>query len=362
MNIHTVQDWNEYLERCGCCPMPECPTPTIQFEQKTATACGYRFPFYHVSITDADKQRFFRRIVEAARNEIDVVETGFRNFAPTVRLRKNFTTSEQVKEAEKVGGICQKLTVSRHRIGDQEIDETQDDWTYNEKYDGEYYWEPPDNVITQNGGTTYSGTDYPVPVFDENVVLWGTYDYYWLIGNSGTGWIYEPLATRFIFVDLNEPGEVSGLAYAYKAVEYEDEILPAEIDAEVDAMDWVPAGSSSSGKRFNGSFPSDNIYRKARVWFRIPVTHTGSKFWFTYDIVDFPDDGEPSVVSTDNSLEWVGFGTGDQSDPSWLTAKIDLDPPEVPGERRIVNIRYKCYTGALFGSKPQVMGEAYEIP
>jgi hypothetical protein len=102
---------------------------------------------------------------------------------------------------------------------------------------------------------------------------------------------------------------------------------------------------------------------KRRVRIRIPTTHTGSYFKITYDIAEFPGDGEPSFFSQDNVIEWTGPGTGDQDDPSWIAGDwIEIDPPEVPGERRIVNIRYTCYAGTKFGSKPQVMGEALEIP
>lgn len=85
-------------------------------------------------------------------------------------------------------------------------------------------------------------------------------------------------------------------------------------------------------------------------------------FDITYDVAEFPTVGDPSFVSQDNVVEWTGPGTGSSSDPSWLTPWVEIDPPEVPGERRVVNIRYTCYTGTKYGSKPQVMGEALELP
>jgi hypothetical protein len=88
----------------------------------------------------------------------------------------------------------------------------------------------------------------------------------------------------------------------------------------------------------------------------------GSKLTITYDIAEFPDDGDPSFFSQDNVIEWIGPGVGDQFDPSWITDSIQIDPPEVPGQRRVVNIRWTSYTGTKFGSKPRVMGEAFEPP
>jgi hypothetical protein len=96
-----------------------------------------------------------------------------------------------------------------------------------------------------------------------------------------------------------------------------------------------------------------------RFRFRIPITHTGSKFFFTYDIAEFPTAGDPSFVSQDNVAEWTGPGTGIESDPSWLTEWVVIPPPEVAGERRVVNVRYTCYSGAKYGAKPQLVGEAF---
>jgi len=106
-------------------------------------------------------------------------------------------------------------------------------------------------------------------------------------------------------------------------------------------------------------FSVEAFKAKVRFRFRIPITHTGSKFYITYDIVDFPEDGDPSIVSEDNMIEWAGPGTGDQADPSWLTDEVEIIPPTVPGERRVVNVRYTCYSGAKYGAKPQLMGEAF---
>lgn len=168
-----------------------------------------------------------------------------------------------------------------------------------------------------------------------------------------------------------------------------DPITKAEFlsltEAEMEADDWT--ASTSTGDYICSSFLTETwatypynedpctfytvgvttfgavaALRKKRIRFRIPIAHTGSKFYITYDIAEFPTDGDPSFVSQDNTLEWTGPGTGDQSDPSWLTDWVVVPPPEVAGERRVVNIRYTCYSGTKYGAKPQVMGEVLEIP
>lgn len=115
---------------------------------------------------------------------------------------------------------------------------------------------------------------------------------------------------------------------------------------------------------YSDDFEVPAALRKIRFRFRIPNTHLGSKFTITYDVAQFPYDTEidPTFVSQDNVVVWTGPGTGDSSDPSWLTPFVEIEPPEITAECRIVNIRYTCYTGAKYGVKPQVMGEAFEPP
>lgn len=133
----------------------------------------------------------------------------------------------------------------------------------------------------------------------------------------------------------------------------------------------------------------------------------GTYFLITYDIAEFPDgwdavienpDGpEPpfvpdpaapsrSFVAQDLTVEWTGPGTqipvyeNDPEDPpseaelaaqqdaieaaeaTWLTTELPLiQSPEAHGSRRIVNIRYVCRRGTIYGVKPEVTGEALEL-
>jgi hypothetical protein len=123
---------------------------------------------------------------------------------------------------------------------------------------------------------------------------------------------------------------------------------------------WPACGAIVGNVPPTAPFPFATL-RKVRFRFRIPTAHTGSYFKITYDIAEFPEDGDPSFVSEDNVVEWTGPGTGASTDPSWLTPWVEVEPPEVPGQRRIVNIRFTCYHGEKFGVKPQVTGEALEI-
>jgi len=158
---------------------------------------------------------------------------------------------------------------------------------------------------------------------------------------------------------------------------YEDVVTWADFEAEM--LAWITENktegcweTSACAATYAQTPPTTYITagsptitaRPLRFRFRIPSTHTGSKFWITYDVAEFPEDEgiDPSFVSEDNLVEWEGPGTGDSTDPSWLTPWVEIDPPAIPGERRVVNIRFTCYTGTKYGVKPQVTGEAFTPP
>jgi hypothetical protein len=102
---------------------------------------------------------------------------------------------------------------------------------------------------------------------------------------------------------------------------------------------------------------------KARFRWVIPDTWTGSYFKITWDVVFFPDDeSTPTVVALDETWDdWTGPGDPEDAD-AWKSGWYEIDPPEETGETRIVNVRYECYRSTRLGIKPQITGEAYEIP
>lgn len=142
----------------------------------------------------------------------------------------------------------------------------------------------------------------------------------------------------------------------------------------------------------------------ARTQFKIPATwadqitgatvpFTGTYFLITYDVLDEPDGWDDTIDDPeyvppipndppepvpqvpkpgrpsrsfhleDQVREWTGPGTGGSSDPSWIVGDwITLDPPSVPGSRRIVNRRFVCREDWPYGIIPQVSGEAVTLP
>ena len=106
-----------------------------------------------------------------------------------------------------------------------------------------------------------------------------------------------------------------------------------------------------------------------RYRWKIPTDFTGTYFKITWDEVFFPqgydpDDSnspQPSPLNRDLTATWEG--PGDLEDPqSWEASDWrTLNPPDQPGESRVVNVRFQCYRSPDFGNKPQITGEAFDL-
>lgn len=120
--------------------------------------------------------------------------------------------------------------------------------------------------------------------------------------------------------------------------------------------------------------------QRSEVRFQVPATwpdqfsgatvpFTGDYYGITYDVVDTPDGWDapmPTVFRAfhleDQTLEWEGPGSGDQSHASWLTPPIALDPPGPGVTRSVENIRFICQPDSPWGTLPQVIGTAVTLP
>lgn len=202
--------------------------------------------------------------------------------------------------------------------------------------------------------------------------------------NVSIGTIYS-IFSGFSFTDTTTTTYTNGKTYSEWVSETRAAIL-AEVDFEnaycVDDSECSSSYevSAEPTEAPFGTFPLGMTIRSALVQFQIPntwtdqvtgltVPFTGTYFKFTYDVIEEPtgwDDPVPTVfrsfVSEDNVLVWTGPGTGAPSDPSWFTTAIMLDPPTIPGIRRIVNLRLVCRENWFVGVVPQTTGDAVELP
>jgi hypothetical protein len=390
MNIETLADWKARLEMCGCCEMPVCPEPVMVCESMNLSIVlsgGFQDPDYppggdfDLALWQTNKKRTTEYACNLAVDEDTTdgsgggvhtigsgsftavhVETydevwdkgGCSAFSNTVTETYSgdgsFTVEEQVEFA--CGGVWTK----------KKLTFTETVFTY---VGGDANPSPPPAFYaadTWRRDLTEEVFSYLCDggvLVDDGSVVTPTTDFWTypsVITTAAAGVHPDRVITRANIYE--EPVSWSDL---------EAEML-AWITANKAAPCWASTGvckatktASPPGSYLTGGSPIIST-KPLRFRFRIPDTHLGSKFTITYDIGEFPTDGDPSFVSQDNVVEWTGPGSGASSDPSWLTPWVEIDPPEVPGERRIVNIRFSCYTGTKFGSKPQVMGEALDIP
>ena len=305
--IETIQDWNARLGYCGCCPMPVCPTPVV--------VCEAKHKVLFLSSTAAD--------IVYGEDEY-------------LLLIPNFTTP-WVADAE-IETIYRKVTIN---VEDTSI-EIEDDapekestvnctattktivnYTYSTDIYGTRF--ETETTITYTLSESITKEEF-FALIEEGMEA----DTWTVTDESASGY---PCSSMLIDQWVEYPGTISDPCNYFQPYPY--------------GFD-VPAG-----------------LRKIRFRFRIPNTHLGSKFTITYDVAEFPYDVEvdPSFVSEDNVVVWTG--PGDQEDPegdSWLTPWVEIAPPEITAECRIVNIRYTCYSGTKYGVRPQVMGEAFEPP
>lgn len=228
----------------------------------------------------------------------------------------------------------------------------------------------------------------------------GTSGDYTIANNFNYEFNSEDAVTPFYFENTTSPPS----GYDFASITYDGTFTLSEAEAALSAasarIDWDPRRVTTSWASFT-AFLSTNpetstLVSRAtmtfsRFRFLIDAVHKGSYFKITYDIAEFPagwdneiddpdyvppdvepeggfppvpqipdpDAPSPSFVSEDNVVEWSGPGTGSRLDPSWFTPWVEIKPPDVPGQRRVVNIRYTCYRGTKYGVKPQTIGEAF---
>jgi hypothetical protein len=382
MSIETLTDWNERLGYCGCCEMPECPAPVVVCETLTATIqldSAYDDGDVPPGAFDLSLWKVYRslRTSTTSTADYDVDETGSGGFH-TISTGSLTTLKDEEWDSLywKYGGAGDFPTNSTVYSGDGSFTQTEErNYTCAGVTTKELKTQT-DYTITYTGPDDLWLREYRFEDF--------FYDCVPPLAPDGSDVVESSLSQDIVAVHsipVNGVTKVTTFTVSNPFTWAEwlagaEAALPAWIASRKTAGLWAsgsceasyvvtpptsyPSGPNNFYLDYFSAFTNIRVRAKpVRFRFRIPTSHTGSKFYITYDIAEFPEDGDPSFVSEDNVVEWTGPGTGSSSDPSWLTPWVEIDPPEVPGQRRVVNIRYTCYSGTKYGSKPQVMGEAF---
>lgn len=304
--IETAEDYNQRLDYCGCCVIQLCPAPLMVCEAKFGDT--YREDTWDGITYDASGDVYAGDPIEEQAFQPAWTDDGSLEEVPTIYRKLTKTYSESIKD---------------HNVGDPVLP----------------------NTVECTSATVRVSTTYTYGGGKELTTVW-TYT------------LSEPLTKEDLAALALAEAEADDWTPTTLLGAYQCNAVYGIIWATYPVTWTACPYSIPHYSEFGASCSS----RKIRFRFRVPDTHLGSYFKITYDIGEFPGVGDPSFFSEDNVVEWTGPGTGDESDPSWLTPWVEIDPPDEPGQRRVVNIRYTCRHGAKFPALPQVMGEALEIP
>lgn len=386
--IETLAQWNVRLEYCGCCPMPACPAPSLLMESKTGSA------YYSTS---------YAPFTEPAGDPDDDLPTVYRSYTSEAEHHRNgviqsyqtsgnpVTTSVEILTTETYTGLL--LPANRTSTFESNAyDAITQDCTFSSGTGG------------GTGPDRFTNVELPPPECTASTKKYWTLKYEEKTGGvpltlqgcpgpfpSGQDERYADIeGEAFRLITL-----INGLTKAELVTEASNEMEEDDwsgIDSNFLAISWPTIGDigewpdcPATDTRIRGGTVSATI-RRSRFRFRIPATHAGTAFTITYDVLEEPDgwDVMPagparSWVSQDNVVEWIGPGTPvpipaldeegnitnqaaiDEALAIRLTPWVELAAPEVPGQRRIVNIRFTCYSGTKYGRKVQTLGEGVEL-
>lgn len=376
MAIETLEDWNAILGQC-CCEMPSCPVPVMECEYKNGEKelTAYYPIAQPAGISGEDE---IPRLYKSYDTQTDTYLNG-----RAVRF-----SSAMVEETPPYEGWEYKWIGVFTATSEADQSAT---------YSGTHnYYDPPGTCVSEADSTyapTFEGNPY---VESTECSLTETEkNYRWILTYQSGG--VEPNL-------VGCPGPFSGTGdeewwdgyTTHKTVDsVEEPFTKADLRGEAIgelAAEWAAGGGCSASLDFSHGIPlsiprwplsSDHFpdgewpacedspvifgvgvgcyVAEARFKWVIPETWTGSYFKVTWDVAFFPTVGDPVAVSTDNTWEWAG--PGDPEDPeTWKSGHYIIPIPDEPGENRPVNIRFECYRSPAFGNKPQVTGEAVDLP
>ena len=344
--IETLADWNAALT-C-CCDMPSCPVPVKTCRSRSVTACGWLAgagdpfeteTFNYVSTTGEPTDEFaivytkVRVTAEASDRYGFGTEPGYGAdyYDQTQETYYSILWSKSVSEA----GACV-------------LNDPTGSWSASNNYTLSYEGtvaEDYDLQIAYNSSA--SGT----------VEIGGYYGWFWNGGGteystyavSGPGPTYATGRTASSLAGYYE--ETDPLPYWTGAVWTSPRVNGTLVISYEDPFDFIiPPDAAWTGM---SCASSRDLWVARESGFRWDITgHTGEWFKITWDVVFFPDVGDPVSVLTDETWEWTG---GDM-----LSDWYEIPVPTTPGESRVVNIRYSCYRSP-YGTPVETTGEGVDL-
>lgn len=398
MGIETLDDWNERLAMCGCCEMPTCPVPDREC-QSLARSDTY-FGFAPVAEPGGDPVEKIPKLFATKDFPSWSEETGtiwtYDSGPGTPPYTAELSQTVTVDWSTETGVLVDNTTASHTGNGTDGVS------CYPLSGDGyfhpvsptfgspvvttdcaeDHYTETETSTAT-NGSGPFPLTGCPGPFSYSSSEAWD------LTHRDHSGIKLTSPKTEASFL-----AEITADLPAWPTTpEGANCAATAQCDWPLigDAAPWPPCAAKDP--------PSFNVLgtvRKVRFRWAIPTSWTGSYFLVTWDIIDEPEGWDRTIndpaaeipdplpegvteeewwadhqvpdpaapdrtfLLEDQTWEWAG--PGNPSDAStWRSPWFEIPPPELPGERRVVNVRFICYRSP-YGEKPQVSGEAVTLP
>lgn len=348
--------------------MPECPEPTIIRERQYFAIVTQGYSSFSDSEFDLSKWRIalterWTTTLSALPTEIDPSNTYKREFSGSGSIiydtsyeahHKQYTCDGIIGDGYDSfysgGGTYTINDYGRSRDTDPWVDYTTSSSTWI-CIDGDLI--PGSNPPAYYVGIWRQNYTYTDHRNSSNNTSWSSIESYSSAAAPKTGFSSNSVKSY-----EDETGWTSWLAQAFALTDPDDCWIPAET--------WEEAEANVSPPTSYGDMGSLNR-RKIRLRFRIPPTHKGSHFKLSWDEYFFPTDydsensnsPQPVAINIDKTAVWEGPGDP-EDDESWLTDWELIESPDEAGEVRVVNLRYTCYSGSVYGAKPQTLGEAYE--
>lgn len=375
MKIETLEDWNNVIVGCGCCAMPECPTPVKECKSIFASVAvaGFFKP------SDTNWTVYKKYSVKS-----DLSENTTEDYVDYTASSHEYFFFE--KETNFSGSLNNGASECKVWSGDTvetcDTSGTSTFTSYKSEWNGSAFVRGDVLFTSTTNRTNLTGTTIPDTDPPETYPVCSWKDV------SVTNYIDDDDGDDFTNTEFNvnhttvytytDPVVVGSFTYE-DPTSFEDWFSETRttVFSEIDAADedcWTGTSCVSSWSQSHSTSPPNGAPLsfsavKSKFKWEIPDTFTGSYFKITWDVVTFPttydpEDAEspqPIVQSTDNT--WVWAGPGDPEDPdSWKSDSFELPVPEANGQTRVVNVRYECYKSTRLGTRPQVLGESYAIP
>lgn len=354
MKIETLDEWNSVLTGCGCCPMPVCPVPERECESITVPNCGHALPSHPNAPADCTKYSTKTTTYELSGS------TDLENVTETRLANQTSTTVIDLVRDEAGDPKC------RTRYGQASSSTTTTETTEPDSLivifdSGDSplgTWIPDGNtlLITANISWNYSYTYPPDP--PDVTSGTGIGPVAWNDAHPDAAWAFTSPAT-FTRTYVNDYGPAGSDTITETVVYSGAPPDPFEVFVFPDDINGEICGASRN---------CDTV-TKTRFRWVVPESWAGSYFKISWNILTEPDgwDDEEAETPPERTLSedqtWVWSGPGNPEDEdSWKSGWYDIPPPDVPGQRRVVNLRFECYKSTGFGVKPQVTGEAVELP